>query len=140
MPPGLLKRNFEYYKELSTRDSSLSACAQGINAHWLGYEDLSWEYFLETVHADRKDLHNNAFYGGHTASMGGSYLTILKGFLGLEDTEGTVRFRPRLPGRLLRIQLHLSFGKSVLKVILKEKTIEYSASVNDLDFIISVNG
>jgi len=72
--------------------------------------------------------------------MGGSYLTILKGFLGLEDTEGTVRFRPRLPGRLLRIQLHLSFGKSVLKVILKEKTIEYSASVNDLDFIISVNG
>jgi len=66
--------------------------------------------------------------------MGGSYLTILKDFLGLEDTEGTVRFRPRLPGRLLRIQLHLSFGKSVLKVILKEKTIEYSASVNDLDF------
>ncbi|MBI9096995.1 MAG: glycoside hydrolase family 65 protein [Spirochaetaceae bacterium] len=133
-PPGLLRRNFHYYEELTTRDSSLSSCAQGINAHWLGYEDLAWEYFLETVHTDRKDLHHNVSHGLHTASMGGSYLMILNGFLGLENQGGTVRFRPRLSDKLKGIILHISIGKSLVKVNLKGNTVEYTAVDSDVFF------
>jgi trehalose/maltose hydrolase-like predicted phosphorylase len=132
--PGLMRRNFEYYETLTTRDSSLSSCAQGINAFWFGYEELSWEYFLETVHTDRKDLHKNVFFGLHTASMGGSYLMILTGFLGVEDTKGTIRFRPRLPEKLSSIESQVIIKNSLLKIHMEKESITYKAKTKKVSF------
>lgn len=131
-PPGLLQRNFDYYEKLTTRDSSLSACAQGICAHWLGYSELSWKYFTETVLSDLSDLHNNVFYGLHTASMGGSYLMIINGFLGLENYKNSIRFRPKLPNQLDMIALNITLHGSTLKVILNRDNIEYCPVDNDV--------
>ncbi|QEN03679.1 glycoside hydrolase family 65 protein [Thiospirochaeta perfilievii] len=132
-PPGLLKRNFDYYEEVTTRDSSLSACAQGINANWLGYEDLAWEYFLETVHTDLKDLHQNVFHGLHTASMGGSYLIILFGFLGLDTRDGNLMFRPRLPRYINNLELNVSIMGGELNIKIKDDKISYTPIDGDIE-------
>ncbi len=105
--PALYRRNLAYYEETTTRDSSLSACAQGIAANRAGYDELAWEYFLETLHTDRKDLHGNVDHGLHTASMGGSYLMVICGFLGLDFFQGMPRFRPRLPVQLPCLSVNL---------------------------------
>ncbi|MGL1893871.1 MAG: hypothetical protein OCD02_19695 [Spirochaetaceae bacterium] len=131
--PGLLKRNFDYYEELTTRDSSLSACAQGINAFWLGYEDLSWEYFLETIHTDRKNLHHNVSHGLHTASMGGSYLMIIRGFLGVETFKDTIRFRPKLPKKLTSIKLNIIVKNCSLTIEIKDDVISYLSVDKNID-------
>lgn len=123
--PGLMKRNFDYYEELTTRDSSLSACAQGINAFWLGYEDIGWEYFLETIHTDRQNIHNNVAHGLHTASMGGSYLMVLKGFLGVNSSYNTIGFRPKLPTQLKKIQINMMVKGSKLEISLTPDVISY---------------
>lgn len=133
-PPGLLKRNFDYYEEITTRDSSLSACAQGINAFWLGYEDLSWEYFLETVHTDIKDLHDNVFHGLHTASMGGAFLMIFYGFIGLETFNNSVRFRPKLPKKLECIESNITVQGSLLNIVMEKNSIIYTALDSDIVF------
>lgn len=133
-PPGLIKRNFDYYEKLTTRDSSLSACAQGICALWLGYDELCWDYFLETVHTDMKDLHNNVFHGLHTASMGGAYLMIINGFIGLENYNNSVRFRPKLPKNLKSINLNIMLRGRTINIFLEKETITYTAFNGSISF------
>ena len=132
LPLEQIKLNFDYYEQLTTRDSSLSACAQGINAFWIGYDDLAWEYFQETLHTDRKDLHGNVSHGLHTASMGGSYLMVVKGFLGLENIHGTVGFNPRLPEQLNNLSLKISVGKKLLQIDMSQSLIQYKSLNSDL--------
>jgi alpha,alpha-trehalose phosphorylase len=134
LPPEQMKRNFDYYEQLTTGDSSLSACAQGINAHWLGYEDLAWEYFNETLHTDRKDLHKNVFHGLHTASMGGSYLMVLSGFLGLEQYQETVRFSPYLPEKIQNLTIKITLRKNHLQVVVDHKDVRYTALDQNIEF------
>ena len=134
LPPGQMKRNFDFYEGITTRDSSLSACAQGINAMWFGYEKLAWEYFYETLHTDRMDLHKNVFHGLHTASMGGSYLMVINGFLGLEFFAGQIRFRPRMPGKLDRLSLKIKIKNAQLKIEMTKDHIIYNALENDVEF------
>lgn len=133
-PPGLMKRNFDYYEPLTTRDSSLSACVQGISAYWLGYDDLCWEYFLETLHTDRKDLHKNVSHGLHTASMGGAYLMILKGFLGVENYNGTIQLRPRLPKELGSITMKIVIQGDILNIVLLKDSITYGSISGEITF------
>jgi len=129
-----MKRNFDYYEQLTTRDSSLSACAQGICAYHLGYGDLAWEYFLETLHTDRKDLHGNVSHGLHTAAMGGSYLIVLKGFLGFESGDHFYFFKPELPEQLEKIQANIRLGRSLIGVTLRRKSVTYKSIEGDSEF------
>jgi len=130
-----MKKNFDYYEPLTTRDSSLSACAQGICAYHLGYGDLAWEYFLETLHTDRKDLHGNVSQGLHTAAMGGSYLILLKGFLGFQSVGDTHSFKPELPDQLQRIQANIQIGSSLIGITLRRDTVTYTAKGGDPEFL-----
>ncbi|MBB6478583.1 glycoside hydrolase family 65 protein [Spirochaeta isovalerica] len=129
-----MKRNFDYYEQVTTRDSSLSACAQGISAFHLGYGDLAWEYFNETLHTDRKDLHGNVSHGLHTAAMGGSFLMIIKGFLGLESHPGSFFFKPALPDRLKSISLQLKLKESTLRIVLEQKRVLYKSVSGTAEF------
>jgi len=134
LSPEQMKRNFDFYEQLTTGDSSLSACAQGINASWLGYDDLAWEYFNETLHTDRKDLHKNVFHGLHTASMGGSYLILIYAFLGLENIDGTLKFRPSLTEKLKKLKLKITVGNSQLEINLDRNNILYKANNSNIEF------
>lgn len=131
---GLMRRDFDFYEVLTTRDSSLSACAQGVVAHWLGYEDLSWEYFLETVHTDRMDIHKNVSHGLHTASMGGSYLMIVLGFLGTEFYKNTLRFSPKIPQALNKVECSIYLKGHKVDIELTNENIKYSILSGDVEF------
>lgn len=128
------KLNFNFYEQFTTGDSSLSACAQGINAFWLGYDDLAWEYFNETLHTDRKNLHKNVSQGLHTASMGGSYLMVINGFLGLENFENTIRLTPRLPEQISRMILNVSIENKHLQIELDQQNVKYTALDGSIEF------
>ena len=66
----LKKRNFDYYDPLTTGDSSLSVCIQGIMASELGYIDLASKYYTYALLMDLADIGGNVDHGLHLASMG----------------------------------------------------------------------
>lgn len=134
LPFDQKKLNFDYYEQITTRDSSLSACAQGICAFQLGYEDLAEEYFNETLHTDRKDLHGNVSHGLHTASMGGSYLMVLYGFLGLIQSREGLSFHPALPEKLNRLSLRVTLGSCLLEIVIGKENILYRSLEGELSF------
>ncbi len=87
-PEEQKRRNFDYYDPLTTGDSSLSACVQSIVAADVGYDDLAFDYFNQSLYLDLADTHGNTCDGVHVANAGGVWAAVVYGFAGMIDREG----------------------------------------------------
>ena len=65
------QRAFDFYDPITTGDSTLSACVQGIMAAEVGYSDIALKHFTEALFIDLDNTHNNTVDGVHIASTGG---------------------------------------------------------------------
>ena len=101
------RRNFDYYDPITTGDSSLSACVQSIAAAEVGYEDLAWDYFRQSLYLDLADTHGNTADGVHIANAGGVWAVLVQGFAGLVDDGEQLAFQPRLPSAWSSMRFHL---------------------------------
>ena len=68
------KRNFEYYDELTTGDSSLSVSIQSIMAFEAGDLEKGREYARYALLMDIADIGGNVKDGLHQASTGGAWM------------------------------------------------------------------
>ena len=96
--PEQKKRNFDYYDELTTGDSSLSACIQSIVAFEIGYDELALRYLMSALLMDLADVGGNVKDGCHIASMGGTWMGVVYGLAGLRDYGGRLSFHPQQAG------------------------------------------
>jgi alpha,alpha-trehalose phosphorylase len=103
--PEQKKRNFEYYDQLTTGDSSLSACIQSIVAFETGSDDLGLRYLMNALLMDLGDAGGNVKDGCHIASMGGTWMGVVYGLAGLRDYDGRLSFHPNKQVRDLRFRL-----------------------------------
>lgn len=131
-PWYLRKRNFDFYEPLTTGDSSLSACIQGIMAFDCGYVDLGDTYSRQTALMDIDDLHRNTKDGLHTAAMAGSWMAVVYGVAGYRLHDGMPTFRPQLPSSWNRVRFSLTFGSVTLSVSIDPKHTTYEASGGSL--------
>jgi len=92
------RRDYEYYKGITTHDSSLSGAIFAIQAAELGDHDQAYEQFLTTARMDLDNCHHNTEHGIHTASMAGTWLCLSAGFGGMR-TYGELSFAPWLPAQ-----------------------------------------
>ncbi|WP_427017577.1 glycoside hydrolase family 65 protein [Pseudarthrobacter sp. P1] len=112
------QRAFDFYDPITTGDSTLSACVQGIMAAEIGYGDVALRHFTEALFIDLDDSHGNTIDGVHIASTGGVWSSLVCGFAGMRDQGEVLHFDPRLPdgwdvlafrlrvhGRLLSVEL-----------------------------------
>ena len=119
-------RDFEYYEQITVRDSSLSACCQAVMAAEVGHVDLAYDYFAEAALMDLEDLENNTRDGIHIASVAGTWIAAVCGFGGLRDYGGRLSFSPRLPAALTRLKFRLMFQGTSLRVEVDAKHARYS--------------
>ena len=109
-------RDFDYYEQLTVRDSSLSAGTQAIVAAEVGQLELAYDYFGEAALMDLHDLESNTADGLHIAALAGTWLAAVAGFGGMRDYDGRLSFAPRLPARLERLAFRLVFRGRRLRV------------------------
>ena len=110
------RRTFDYYDPLTTGDSTLSACVQSVIASEVGYADQALEYFMDALVVDLLNTHGNTADGIHVASCGGTWLALVAGFGGLRDSDGEVRFQPRLPDGWDRLRFRVQVRGQVIEV------------------------
>ncbi len=121
------KRNFDYYDPLTTGDSSLSVCIQGIVAVELGYRDLARQYLQYALRMDLEDIHSNVKDGLHIASMGGVWMAVVYGLAGMRDHDGHLSFHPRqLVDRAGRLSFPLKVRGSTFRLTLAEGEVTYT--------------
>jgi alpha,alpha-trehalose phosphorylase len=119
--------DFEYYDPLTTGDSTLSGAVQSIIAAEIGYQDLALEYFRDSLFVDLADLHNNSSDGVHVASAGGVWSSLVSGFGGMRDYDGTLSFDPRLPAEWTKLAFNLTWHGS--RLVVRVRTGEFSVEV-----------
>ena len=92
-----LKRNYDFYQEVTLHHSSLSTCIFGILASQIGYDEEAYTYFSQSARMDLDDYHNNFYAGIHAANMAGTWQAIVFGFAGLRTNKGILEFKPSIP-------------------------------------------
>ena len=120
------ERNFAYYEGVTVRDSSLSACVQAIVAAEVGHVDLAYDYLAEGAFTDLHDLKGDGAEGLHIASLGGVLGAVMFGFGGFRDHGGELRFRPRIPAALTRIQFPIVHCGQRIRVVIEPGKVTYA--------------
>jgi alpha,alpha-trehalose phosphorylase len=110
------QRAFDFYDPITTGDSTLSACVQGIMAAEVGYSKEALEHFTNAVFIDLDDTHGNTIDGVHIASTGGVWSSLVCGFAGLRDQGPVPFFDPRLPAEWDGLAFHLKIRGRLLLV------------------------
>lgn len=126
-------RNFDYYEQLTVRDSSLSACTQAVMAAEVGHLELAHDYFAEAALLDLDDLEHNTRDGVHIASLAGSWIAAVCGFGGMRDHDAKLSFAPRLPQRLSRMKFRLRYQGRRLSVDVDQHHATYAIGAGDGD-------
>jgi alpha,alpha-trehalose phosphorylase len=120
-------RNFDYYEELTVRDSSLSACVQAVLAAEVGHVQLARDYLAEAALMDLDDLEHNTKDGVHIASLAGAWLALVAGFGGMRHRAGQpLRFAPRLPPDSTRLAFRLFFRGRLLSLEVTDEHATYT--------------
>lgn len=105
-----LRRNYDFYQEVTLHHSSLSTCIFGILASRIGYHEDGYRYFAQSARMDLDDYHENFYAGIHAANMAGTWQSIVFGFAGLRLVNGVPEFKFYIPeawkGYHFRMQLH----------------------------------
>ena len=119
------RRNFEYYDNLTTGDSSLSASVQSVVAAEIGEEEAACRYFDFALLMDLADVAGNVSNGVHIASAAGAWMAMVFGFGGVRDYDGQLTFDPHLPARWNALAFSLRFRGRQVRVRLTHEGERY---------------
>jgi alpha,alpha-trehalose phosphorylase len=133
-PKSVMKDSIEYYEKITTHDSSLSKCIYSIMHARLGHKETSKKYFNDQLIIDIDDTLGNTSYGLHIANMGGTYLNILHGFLGLRLTKEGLKISPYLPDDWSGYRLNFTYLNCKISIRVEDQiTIQ---STNPIDILV----
>lgn len=121
-----LKREYDYYEKITTHDSSLSRSVFSALAARIGFKQKAYDYFTDTVRMDLTDLQGNSCDGLHVANLGGSWLTVVSGFGGLEVKNGYLHLQNNLPKAWNKLMIRLKYRERLLLITYsaKETSVE----------------
>jgi alpha,alpha-trehalose phosphorylase len=125
--PEEKQRDFAYYEALTVRDSSLSACTQAVVAAEIGHLELAYDYLGEAALVDLADLARNTGDGLHMASLAGAWTGLVEGFGGMRASGGRLRFAPRLPSAISRLEFRVRYRGRRIAV-----TVDHEEATYDL--------
>lgn len=111
---------------MTVRDSSLSACGQGVLAAEVGHLQLAYDYLVETALIDLHNLHHNVSSGLHIAALAGTWMVCVAGFGGMRQRGTELTFAPALPNTLHRLKFRILWRGSCLAVDVTAREATYA--------------
>lgn len=98
----IMRKNLDYYEPRTEHGSSLSACMYSLLSCQVGNSEYAYQLFLKSAEADLrtggKEWAGLIYIGGtHPASEGGAWIVAVKGFAGIDISDGKLVCKPNLP-------------------------------------------
>ncbi|MDL5050840.1 family 65 glycosyl hydrolase domain-containing protein [Oscillatoria amoena NRMC-F 0135] len=119
-----LKSNFDFYEPMTVHESSLSPCVHAILASRLGYKRKAYELYLRTSRLDLDDYNNDTEDGCHITSMAGTWMSIVKGFGGMQVKDEELHFNPFIPDEWQSYSFRIEFRNRVVKIVVTRNGVE----------------
>ena len=121
-----IRRNYDFYQEVTLHHSSLSTCIFGIVACDIGYYDEAYRYFSQSARMDLDDYHHNFYAGIHGANMAGTWQAVVNGFAGLRCQDSRLKFSPSLPSEWESYSFKLRYKRSLLRIGVSRGQAEFT--------------
>lgn len=121
-----IRRNYDFYQQVTLHHSSLSTCIFGIVASDIGYHEEAYRYFMDSARMDLDDYHNNFYAGIHGANMAGTWQALVNGFAGMRMHHGRLSFKPHLPEKWTRLTFRVQYRGSVIQVDMERDKVHFT--------------
>ena len=111
-----IPQNIDYYIRRTSHGSSLS---QVVHSWVLARSDRprAWKFFRQALASDLEDIQGGTTPEGiHLGAMAGSVDLVQRGFTGIEVRGDVLRFNPRLPEEVARLDLRLRYRAQDMEV------------------------
>ena len=127
VPEDMLKRNFDYYLARTSHGSTLSRVVHSYLAEMTGDEKMCWDLYLEALSSDYVDIQGGTTGEGiHVGVMGGTVLSAISVFGGLNWQGDALRIQPDLPGNWKEMKFNFSFRGGFYKFHITHEKIKVS--------------
>ena len=118
------RANFRYYEPRTLHGSSLSSSVYSVVGSDLGMRKFAYDYFQFAAYTDIDDRMGNTYEGIHAATLGGTWQTLVRGFLQLRTDGPKPRLAPQLPAKWKSVKLRLVQQGEVYNVtVTKDKVV-----------------
>jgi trehalose/maltose hydrolase-like predicted phosphorylase len=107
---------YDFYEPMTLHFSSLSYNTHSIVGNRIGRHDQAYDYFLKAAGLDLDNIRNATKDGLHAAALGGTWQTIVYGFLGMRLTERGLVLDPHLPEAWNSVSCRILYRGYRLKV------------------------
>lgn len=138
-----LRVAYEYYKPLTTHDSSLSPAVHMLVANRLGMEEETEQFLDRTIAVDMELVRRGAEDGIHIANCGALWQMAVQGFMGmLPAYQGEkLRFEPHMPSFIKSMETTLTWKGRKYKVHVQgEKVSVQEMPVKKRGFLFDLDG
>lgn len=120
-----LERNYDYHFTRTSHGSTLSKVVHSYIAALLGRAEESYELYLEALESDYADVQGGTTPEGiHVGVMGGTVLTAIRGFAGVELGGDRLRINPRLPARWREMCFGVTLSGNRYEITVKPSVVK----------------
>lgn len=117
-------KNFEFYENRCSHESSLSPAVHSILATEIGKSETAEEYMAYGSRIDIDDYNRNTHQGLHVTSMAAAWMNIVYGYGGMRSDGDILSFKPQIPKKWTVYEFKIIVRGALLKVrVTSEKTI-----------------
>jgi trehalose/maltose hydrolase-like predicted phosphorylase len=113
---------YDFYEPMTLHYSSLSYNTHAILATKIGRDEQAYDYFMKAAGLDLDDLRGATADGLHAAALGGTWQTVVYGFLGMRLLPDGIAFAPRLPAAWKSLSLCIAYRGYRLRLTLTPDT------------------
>lgn len=118
-------RNYNYYEPKCNHGSSLSTAIHAIMAAELGKPE-AYEFFRCSAYMDVSDFKKNTYGGLHMACLGGVWMIVVNGFLGMRHYEDGLHFNPQIPSAWKSYCLQIAYQGARMEVKVNQEKTEFT--------------
>lgn len=119
----IVKKNLEYYEELTVHDSPISKSIHAIVAARCDYQEESYLLFQEGCSIDLGPNPKSSDDGIHAASMGANWLVAIFGFANISMDINRLKIDPKLPSNWDKMIFPFLWQGAKLEITIAKKTI-----------------
>lgn len=124
----IIQANYDFYEPRTGHGSSLSPSIHSVMAARLGKTEDAYNYFQKNIRIDIDDEFGNAAGGIHIASQGGTWLSAVMGFAGMQATDKGLIFNPHLPEFWETLSFSIKWRGQALDININKKELIFSVT------------
>jgi alpha,alpha-trehalose phosphorylase len=137
-----MREAYDFYEPMTLHFSSLSYNTHSILATKIGRDQQAYDYFCKAAGLDLDDGRGTIDDGLHSAALGGTWQTLVYGFLGMRLVPKGIVFEPRLPEAWKSVSLRIAYRGYRLNLTLTHDghRLEVEGSDGQVPAQITLNG